>query len=115
MSTQGIGSMLSYSSLTLNFAFNIGTSISQFDKVYVIKNNALVLLGEVASHTVSSITLSSIGATIPSTNDLIVFVKNSVAESYGSRGYYMSVKLENPDTTQVQLFAVTATEFKSYP
>jgi hypothetical protein len=115
MSTQGIGSMLSYSALTLNFAFNIGTSISQFDKVYVIKNNALVLLGEAASHTVSSITLSSIGSTIPSANDIIVFVKNSVAESYGSRGYYMSVKLENPDTTQVQLFSVTASEFKSYP
>ena len=45
----------------------------------------------------------------------MVGVKNSQVESYGSRGFYMEVKLENEDTTEVELFSIGSDIFKSFP
>ncbi len=114
LSTQGIGAMASYNALVLSFAFNIGSSISQGDKVYVVSNNSLVLLGTIASHSLRTITLASIGATIPVAGNIIVYVKNSQAESFGARGYYMDVQLTNSDTTEVEIFAISSNVFKSF-
>jgi hypothetical protein len=47
--------------------------------------------------------------------NLIIGMKDSVAESYGSRGYYMEVQLTNSLTTQVELFSISTEAFKSYP
>ena len=114
LSTQGIGAMLSYNALVLSFNFNIDSSISQGDKLYVVSGNSLVLLGTVASHSLRSITLSSIGATVPVAGNMIVYVKNSQAESYGARGYYMDVQLTNSDTTEVEIFSIASNVFKSF-
>ena len=115
ISTQGIGSMASYLSLVLTFTFNIGTSISAGDTVYKISGtNTLVLLGVVASHTDTTITLVST-AVAPVAGNVIVFVKNSQAESYGARGYYMDLTLTNNDTTETEIFAVTSNVFISKP
>ena len=115
LSTQGVGSLQSYNSLILTFGFNIGNNISNGDKVYVSIAGNLVLLGPVASHTSNTITLSSIGATLPGPGSMIVYVKNAQAESYGIRGYYMEVELTNTDPNEVEIFAVSANAFKSYP
>lgn len=113
ISTQGIGTLLSLSTLTLNFAFNITDShVSVGDKIYKVLNGSLVLLGTVQTHNTTSITLASIATTVAQ-GDMIVYVKNSVAESYGARGYYMQVKLDNSSTTDVELFSVGTTLFKS--
>ena len=115
ISTQGIGSMSSYLSLVLTFSFNIGTSISAGDTVYKISGtNTLVLLGVVASHTSNTITLVSTAVT-PVAGNVIVFVKNAQAESYGARGYYMDLTLTNNDTTETEIFAVTSNVFISKP
>jgi hypothetical protein len=115
ISTQGIGSMASYLSLVLTFSFNIGTSISAGDTVYKISGtNTLVLLGVVASHTSNTITLVSTAVT-PVAGNVIVFVKNAQAESYGARGYYMDLTLTNYDTTETEIFAVTSNVFISKP
>jgi hypothetical protein len=115
ISTQGIGTMLSYSALVLTFGFNIGTSISEGDKLYVVVSGSLVLLGTIASHTITTVTLTSIGGTTPAPGDMIVFVKNSTAESYGARGYYMEVFVSNSNTGQVELYEVASEAFKSFP
>ena len=47
--------------------------------------------------------------------DLILAIKDSVAESYGARGYYMEVQLTNSLTTQVEMFSMQSEAFKSYP
>jgi hypothetical protein len=52
---------------------------------------------------------------IPTTGDFVFAVKNSVAESYGLRGHYNTVKLTNGLSTFVELFAVSSEIFKSYP
>lgn len=114
ISTQGIGQVATYGSLTINFNFNIDSSISQGDKVYRVTAGALVLIGAVASHTNTSITLVSAAVT-PAPGDMIVYVKDSTAESYGARGYYMQAKLTNNSTSAVEIFNVNVNTFKSNP
>jgi hypothetical protein len=116
-STQGIGELLAYNPfvLTLTFNFNIGSNVSQGDNVYKIDNlGALVLIGTVASHTPTSITLVSAAVT-PVPGDVIVYVKNSTAESYGPRGYYMQTTLTNQNTDYVGLFHLNTNSFLSFP
>jgi hypothetical protein len=66
------------------------------------------------SHTTNTITLAS-SAVTPVAGDMIVYVKNSQAESYGARGYYMDLTLTNYDTTETEVFAVTSNVFISKP
>jgi hypothetical protein len=58
---------------------------------------------------------SGAGATIPTTGKMILYYKNSVAESSGARGYYMEFTLSNDDTSAVELFSVGSSVMKSYP
>lgn len=114
-STQGIGALTSYAALTLTFNFNIGSNISQGDKIYKINNlGVLVLIGIVASHTPVSVTLASAAIT-PAPGDNIVYVKDSTAESYGPRGYYMQTKLTNQNINYVGLFHLNTNSFFSFP
>ena len=51
----------------------------------------------------------------PSPADLCLAIKNAQAESFGARGYYMEVVMENSLTSEVELFAVFSDVFKSLP
>ena len=51
----------------------------------------------------------------PTNGDFILFTNNTVAESYGMRGYYMEFTLSNNDTTPVELFSVGSSVMKSFP
>ena len=115
ISTQGIGILSTYSALTFNFTFDVGTSISQGDTVYINRSGANQAQGIVSSHTNRSITIASkTGSFTPKVGDYIYIVKNAQAESYGARGYYMEVKLENSKSTLVDIFGVSSSTFKSY-
>jgi hypothetical protein len=115
ISTQGIGALSTYSALTFNFTFDIGTSVSQGDKVYINRAGVDEAQGTVASHTNRSITIAAkTGAFTPTAGDYIYIVKNSQAESYGARGYYMEVNLTNSSSTLVEIFGVSSSTFKSY-
>mgnify|MGYP006290102599 CR=1 FL=1 len=117
-STQGIGDLDSFDvpSLTMYFTFNIGTSISQGDNVYVYDSitSVLTLIGTVASHTPDSITLVSAAIT-PAPGDTILYVKNSTSESFGPRGYYMQATLTNHNINYVGLFHLNTNSFLSFP
>ena len=115
ISTQGIGALSTYNALTFNFTFDVGTSISQGDTVYINRSGANQAQGIVSSHTNRSITIASkTGSFTPKVGDYIYIVKNAQAESYGARGYYMEVKLENSKSTLVDIFGVSSSTFKSY-
>ena len=119
ISTQGIGETNFGSSFpvpnTITFAFNIQSSVAVGDKVYRINSGSLELLGTVLVHSQRSITMNNLSSVYALFGDIIVIAKNAQAESFGARGYYMEVKLDNSDTTQVELFAVYSQIFKSYP
>jgi len=116
ISTQGIGeaTVTPIIRSVLIFSFTITTSVSIGDKVYRNNGGTLELLGEVLSYSDRTITMTNLEPVTAVTGDYIVIAKNAQAESYGARGYYMEVFLENADTTEVELFAVESSIFKSY-
>lgn len=116
-SAQGIGKPLSVNSLDLaavvvTFNYNIGSIISIGDIAY---SETFVKLGEVIAKTNTSITINTVTFTVPLVTDFILYVKNSVAESYGALGYYLVYELENASVDRTELFSVSSNLFKSYP
>jgi hypothetical protein len=121
-SAQGVGSVDIVNNpgttiTVLNFTFNIGTIVSIGDLAY--RNNAGVIefIGPVTGFSNKSITIDNdvSGANVVDNGDYILYIKNSVAESYGARGYYMKYELVNSSTDRVELFSVKSNIFKSYP
>jgi hypothetical protein len=121
MSTQGIGSasavtLISAGNYRIDFTFDIGSTISIGDTIYIGAVGGLTISGVVTAHNATSVTINMVvGGTVPVAGNFIVFVKNAVAESYGARGYFMSVLLENTSSAAVELFAISSQVFKSYP
>lgn len=114
LSTQGIGSLLSINTNVLTFGFNIGTSISIGDTLYKVTAGSLVEFGTVTAHDARTITYTLTGID-PIAGDVIAFTKDSQAESYGIRGYFMEIKLTNNKITDVELFSIGSSVFKSNP
>jgi len=117
ISTQGVGNTTLVTVVggiaTIAFNFNIDkTSISIGDKIYKKSGSSLVFLGDIVNISDSSINISF--STVPIAGDFIVCVKNSQVESYGVRGVYMDVRLENDSTDEVELFSLSSTAFKSF-
>lgn len=114
LSTQGVGNVSSYAGTTITFSIDIQTRVDISDGIYLISNGFLSYIGSVSGFTSNSITLSS-ASTTPNPGDTIVVVKNPIAESFGPRGYYLQVDLENDKNYEVTMFAVGASVFKSFP
>jgi hypothetical protein len=119
-STQGIGKPIAVNStvptaVVVSFGFNLGSIISIGANAY--KNNAGVpqKIGVITAKTNTTITINTTGGSIPLITDFIFYFQNSIAESYGLRGYYMQLELENPNTSRVELFSVASSTFKSFP
>ena len=135
MSTQGIGNVssaavnVSTGFLEVFFDFEIPNTISVFDQtvipksggdiLYCVISGVQTLIGDIDEIVNDPLTGNKIVvksfATVPNTNDFAYAIKNSVAESYGARGYFMSVLLENTSSAAVELFAISSQVFKSYP
>lgn len=120
MSTQGVGKA-DYSGLVFTFNFKIAASIAIGDNIYTSPNpavDALQLVGPITAFTIgsttSTITVGSAAIT-PSNGDYVVSVKDSTAESYGSRGSWMEVKLSTNVKTAVELLTISSDVMKSYP
>lgn len=121
-SAQGIGGISSVNSVNpsavvMTFSFGIGSIINVGDIIYKNNAGALMKLGPITAVSSNSITINTTvtGGNIPSASDYVLCLKNSTAESYGARGYYMQFELENNSTSRVELFSVGSSIFKSYP
>ena len=120
MSAQGVGncalpvSVLLPPSVTIPFGFNINQMVNVGDTIY--KNGVGVgdVIGVAAYVTANAIKINN-PINLPALGDLILAIKDSVAESYGARGYYLEVQLINSLTTQTELFSMSSSAFKSYP
>ena len=121
-STQGIGKPVSVNatvpSLTLvTFSYEMGSIISIGDMAYRNNAGSPQKLGKIVGVSGKTITINTTvtGGNIPLVNDFIFYFKNSVAESYGVRGYYMQIELENANTSRVEMFSIGSSIFKSLP
>ena len=104
------------------FNNNIGNIITNGATAYTLApNSSPSLAGQVIEVVKSgdsgTVTLDTTiaGATAPVAGQFLLFVNNTIAESYGMRGYYMEFTLVNDDTTPVELFAVGSSVMKSFP
>jgi hypothetical protein len=119
-STQGIGVPISVNStipsaVVVTFNYSLGSIITIGADAY--KNNAGVplKLGKIVNKGDKTITINTVGGNVPLITDFIFYFQNSVAESYGVRGYYMQIELENNNTSRVEMFSIGSSIFKSLP
>jgi len=103
------------------FILQAGNAIQGGDDVYYNNGGVPILIGRCTAVNnspvvgASSITVDATGAAQPPIGSFILFIKNSVSESHGARGYFMQFTIENTSTTAVELFAVGSSVMKSYP
>lgn len=119
LSAQGLGAVDTVTGVSpndvLNFTFSLDSMISVGDLVYVLSGGVLTLAGTVTGVSGSALSIDSTAGTTPSPADYIVYLKNSVEESYGLKGYYLEFEIENDNTAFVELFSIGSSIFKSYP
>lgn len=122
-SAQGIGTFSSTTgtvpgAITLTFSFSIDSILSIGDVAYCKHGSDIKEIGEVTSINQDRTTIT-IGSPVITTavpaNSYILYTKNSVAESYGTLGYYLQFTLTNNNTEAVELFTVDSDIFKSNP
>jgi|TARA_R110000744_G_scaffold66199_3_gene135298 hypothetical protein len=121
-SAQGIGTFASTTgsgpaAITLTFSFVIGSILSIGDTAYYNNAGVIVEIGEITSVSTDNKTITILNPVITGAvpSSFILFVKNSVAESYGTLGYFLQFKLTNSNTQAVELFTVDSDVFKSNP
>ena len=120
-STQGIGKPIEVnasipSAVVVTFEYNLGSIITIGADAYKNDSGAPLKLGKITGKTNKTITIDTTsGGTVPIASDFIFYFQNSVAESYGVRGYYMQFELINNNTSRVEMFSVGSNVFKSYP
>lgn len=118
----GVGSVLNTGAGYIEFSsfpsqsFKI-TNIAFPDQLYVYTNaGALTYVGDVSIVDNSSANpkIFVTGGATPNVGDTILAVKNSTAESYGARGYYMDITLTYNSSVPVELFEIGSSVFKSF-
>jgi hypothetical protein len=114
ISAQGVGNVTTYNAGVLTFTFNVGSIISDGDKLYWLNAGVLTLAGTITAHSNNTITINPTG-TPPTNGSFILYMKNSEAESYPTRGTYLEVYFENEDYDYSEIFMITSDVFQSYP
>lgn len=123
-SLNGIGQCSTVTTVGPNIQINfpltlsIGTSISVGDTIYA--TTAITLIGTISNVVVDlpnglNYIQVDVPISTPNPGDLILFIKNQVAESYGVLGHYCEFVLTNTSTSAVELFAVESEVMKSFP
>lgn len=112
LSVQGIGNLISLSGTTYGFGI-VPSSVSIGDVLYQAVGGSYNSIGTITNKDGSSITLGT-ASVIPNINDFIFAAKNPIAESYGLKGYYASIKLVSSETSAVELYAVNSEVSKSF-
>lgn len=123
--TVGIGSVLSATGAYIEFnsypnQFLKITNTSYPDDLYIYNTSGVLTYVGTVSYVDNSTPNPKVYITYTSTppspiaGDNILAVKNSVAESYGARGYYMDVNMYHNSTSHVELFEISSLTFKSF-
>ena len=122
-SAQGIGSVTTVdsstaSAVTMTFTFDTGGIISVGDVAYKNNAGAIQKLGDITAVSTDGLTVTIdttvSGGSVPVNNDYILYIKNSVAESYGATGYYLDFDLESNETNSIELFSISSMASKSF-
>lgn len=121
-STQGIGTCSTVTGsvaappIEITFTFSVDSILSVNDTAYKVNGTTIEEIGQVTAISADRTSIT-IGAPVADAvaGDLILYLKNPVAESYGMLGYYLEFTLTNTNTTATELFSVNSQVFKSFP
>jgi hypothetical protein len=113
LSVQGVGVLLSTVGSTYTFK-DVPHNISIGDVLYHESAGDYVKVGAITNKNKTSVEVTGALVSVPASSFLFV-AKNTVAESYGLKGYYASINLSNSDSTPLELFAVNSEISKSFP
>jgi len=124
-SLQGIGSSIDVNSsdpsaVVVTFSFKPDSMISVGDKMHRQTSGGLSLVGSITAISGRTITVNTTvsGGSIPAVGVFLAYIKNNVAESYGTTGYYMQYDLELPVSVSsvfTEIYGIGSSLFKSYP
>lgn len=124
-SLQGIGSSTSVdssdaSAVVITFGFRLDSMISVGDKMRIATLTGTEFVGDITSVDGRTITVDTTvtGGNLPVVGEYLMYVKNNVAESYGTTGYYLQYYLELPldlSSTFTEIYGVGSSLFKSNP
>lgn len=111
---QGIGVIISSATTSITYSI-IPDLISIGDILYQLNGANQQIIGTITAinRTTNVITVNLI-TTTPIVGLYSFSLKNSRVEGEEMRGYYMEVTLENEDTTDGELFAISTNAVKSY-
>jgi hypothetical protein len=115
LSTQGVGVVDVYGANVITFTAPVdSTAFAEGDRIFIVNGTAFDYVGDITAYGLDTITVSGT-LNVPAPGDFVVVAKNRISESYGLRGYYMSVTLTNSNDDGAEIFAVSTAAFKSYP
>ena len=124
-SLQGIGSCVDVNStdtsaVVVTFSFRPDSMISVGDKMYQQSGGGLALVGDITAISGTTITVDTTvgGGSVPANGVFLAYIKNNVAESYGTTGYYLQYELELPTDASsafTEIYAIGSSLFKSFP
>ena len=121
-SAQGVGTLSSTTgvgpaAITITFDFTINSIMSIGDVAFTNSIIGPVEIGAITGISQDRKTITIAAPTYIGTVPVsyILYVKNSVAESYGTLGYFLQFKLSNSNPSAVELFTVDSDVFKSNP
>jgi hypothetical protein len=120
-SVQGIGTPISVdssnpSAVVVTFSFKPDTMISIGDVMYKQTGGSVTIVGTIISVSGKNITVDTTSGSIPS--GFLLYIKNNVAESYGTTGYYLEYQLELPTSLSssfVEIYGIGSSLFNSNP
>ena len=94
--------------------------ISVGDKMRIATPTGTDFIGDIISVDSKTITVDTtvVGGSVPTVGEYLMYVKNNIAESYGTTGYYLEYHLELPvnlSNTFTEIYSIGSSLFKSYP
>lgn len=89
-------------------------NISIGDVLYHEYAGEYVKVGQIIDKGVDFVEVDNNLVSVPD-NSFMFVAKNTVAESYGLKGYYAKIKLSNTESRPIELFAVNSDISKSFP
>lgn len=118
-SVQGLGSITGVNAtdpaaVVVTFPFNLDSMVSVGDTVRRSGTGAPVI-GVITGKTRNTLTIDTTSGSTPSVGMFLLYTRDVTAESYGTTGYYLQYTIENSNVGPVEIYAVGAGLFKSYP
>jgi len=112
LSVQGIGNLDLLNGTV--YGFNaVPSTISIGDVLYQAVGGGYNRVGVITNRDGASLTLGT-ASIIPSVGDFMFAAKSPIAESYGLKGYFASIKLVSSETSAVELYAINSEVSKSF-